>query len=424
MRILNLIIFVFCFGQLAAQDTLRVMHYNLLYYGENTGFCNMNNNNPDQKDAFMRSIVGYLKPDILTVNEISHQTTYHFRMLNQVMNQTGYALYGMSGCPNLAGSGIVNMMYYNTEKLALHSQQVAQSEVRDIDVYRLYHLNEGLVSGDTIFLHCIVAHLKAGNSSSDALSRRVMTENALEYLEDNGRHGNYLFMGDFNVYKSSEQAFQRMIANSHPVFGFYDPVNAIGDWHENWSYSHVHTQSTHSSTGGCFSGGGMDDRFDFILINKTLYQQAEKIYYLEGSYHAPGQDGKRLNGSLLDPPNISLPAYVLDALYGMSDHLPVVMDLVVDETLGTGEEDILPGMAVSYNNPAKEVLKLRIDPANPGQAELSLLDSTGRSVYRHSTPLLRQNLITIPLGGLPPGMYFLLVQQEKAFYSGKVLIIK
>jgi len=100
------------------------------------------------------------------------------------------------------------------------------------------------------------------------------------------------------------------------------------------------------------------------------------------------------------------------------------MDLVVDETLGTGEEDILPGMAVSYNNPAKEVLKLRIDPANPGQAELSLLDSTGRSVYRHSTPLLRQNLITIPLGGLPPGMYFLLVQQEKAFYSGKVLIIK
>ena len=55
-----------------AQDTLTVMQYNLLYYGNyNTGYasCFETNNNTQLKDECIRTILNYIKPDILTVNE-------------------------------------------------------------------------------------------------------------------------------------------------------------------------------------------------------------------------------------------------------------------------------------------------------------------------------------------------------------------
>ena len=423
MRIIYLFLFLFSLNFLTAQDTLTVMHYNTLYYGYHPGFCNITNNNPDLKDAYLQTILEYVKPDIFTVNEISSESAFHEHVLNEVMNQTGYALYEMSASPNLAGSNIVNMLYYNSGKLALHSQEVAQTEIRDIDVYRLYKLNEGLLEGDTIFINCIVAHLKAGNNLSDRRDRDTMTNNTLNYLETHGEPGNYLFMGDFNFYKSSESAFQLMINNDDPVFRFYDPVNEIGDWHTNWEYSHVHTQSTHTILGGCPSGGGMDDRFDFILINQNLYDQSDKVYYLEGSYWALGQDGMRLDGSLLDPPNTSLPAYMLDALYGMSDHLPVIMDLVVEEWIGIFETPAEPQLHVTYNNPVTDHLRVKVRTDTPGPAEVILVSVGGNIVFHESIVLNRSNSISIPLDIVSSGMYFLNIKQETSSYTGKVLVL-
>ena len=424
MRIFILLLFILQLSHLNGQDTLRVMHYNLLYYGESTGFCNFTNNNPDLKDAWLRTIIGYVRPDILTVNEMSEKSTYQQRVLSEVMNQTGYALFEMAACPNTAGSKIVNQLYYNSEKLALHSQVVAQNEVRDIDVYSLYYLNEGLLEGDTIFVSCIVAHLKAGTSSSDKLERKIMTENTLDYLEANGKSGNYLFMGDFNVYDSGEDAFQLMIYNDDPVFRFYDPVDAIGDWHTNSSYRDVHTQSTHTGSGGCHAGGGMDDRFDFILMNKAMHDQTDKIYYLESSYWALGQDGQRLDESLIDPPNTCLPAYVLDALYGMSDHLPVIMDIVVDEALGVDEAIAASRLNVVYNNPVKDLLKLRFSNTVAGSADIMLLSTSGGIVYKEQFSLSRNGIVSIPLDRYPAGMYILRIEAVEKFFTGKVVVIR
>ncbi|NQT77680.1 MAG: T9SS type A sorting domain-containing protein [Bacteroidetes bacterium] len=423
MRIYSLILFLFAVTHLASQDTLRVMHYNTLYYGYHPGFCNITNNNPDLKDAYLRTILEYVKPDIFTVNEISAATTFHDHVLNEVMNQTSYALYEMSASPNLAGSNIVNMLYYNAEKLVLQSQEVAQDSIRDIDVYRLYSLNEGLSEGDTVFIHCIVAHLKAGDNSTDRSKREVMVHNTLNYLETYGKPGNYLFMGDFNFYKSSEAGFQLMINNNDPVFRFYDPVNEIGNWHINWEYSHVHTQSTHTILGGCPSGGGMDDRFDFIMINQNLYDQSDRAFYLEDSYWALGQDGMRLDGSLLDPPNTSLPAYMLDALYGMSDHLPVIMDLVVEEWIGITETFAEPQLYVTYNNPVTDQLRVKVRTDTPGPAEVIMVSVGGNIVFHESILLKRSNDISIPLDIVSAGMYFLNIKQETSSYTGKVVVL-
>ena len=87
MRITILLLLTFILNTLAAQDTLRVMQYNLLYYGVNTGFCNFTNNNPDVKDAYLRTIIEYVKPDIFTVNEITQTLSYQQHILDEVMNQ-------------------------------------------------------------------------------------------------------------------------------------------------------------------------------------------------------------------------------------------------------------------------------------------------------------------------------------------------
>ena len=168
----------------------------------------------------------------------------------------------------------------------------------------------------------------------------------------------------------------------------------------------------------------MDDRFDFILINKTLYDQADRVYYLQDSYWALGQDGIRLDGSLLDPPNTSLPAYMLDALYGMSDHLPVIMDLVVHESLGVSETLTGPTLHVSYNNPVTNYLRVKIRTDTPGHAEVMLVSVGGNIVFHESILLNRNNSFSIPLDTVSSGMYFLRIEQEAASFSGKVVVIR
>ncbi|MCK5765090.1 MAG: T9SS type A sorting domain-containing protein [Bacteroidales bacterium] len=422
MRIILLILFIFSLSFLNAQDTLRVMHYNLLYYG-NGGFCTSSNNNTDLKDAYLRTIVAYSKPDIFTVNELRKESSYHIRILDDVMNQAGSIFYEMAESPNLAGSIIVNQLYFNTEKLVLHSQEVAQDSIRDIDIYSLYALNEGLLNGDTVFIHCIVAHLKAGDNGTDRDKREAMVQNTLDYLEAYGKTGNYLFMGDFNFYKSSEAGFQLMINNIDPVFRFYDPVDEIGSWHNSSVYRHVHSQSTRTAQTGCGAWGGMDDRFDFILMNKVLHDEADNMYYLEGSYRALGQDGQRLNGSLLDPPNTSLPAYVLDALIGMSDHLPVIMDLVINDELSIVDPR-LSIVDVRYNNPVRDELKLRFSNTAAGPADIMLLSTSGVAIYREHFSLSRNGIVSIPLDRFPAGMYFLRVEAEEGSFIGKVIVIR
>ncbi|HSG67758.1 MAG TPA: T9SS type A sorting domain-containing protein, partial [Bacteroidales bacterium] len=251
--------------------------------------------------------------------------------------------------------------------------------------------------------------------------REEMTANTLSYLEANGRPGNYLFMGDFNLYESAEPAFQSMLNNNDPVFRFYDPVDQVGDWHANSDYREVHTQSTHTDSDGCHASGGMDDRFDFILMNEVLNGKADKVYYLDGSYHALGQDGLRLDGSLIDPPNTILPAYVIDALYNMSDHLPVIMDIVVDESLGLADHYQTTGLKVFYRNPAEDILTIHVQSKQALRVSISLVSVSGSRVYQEHTRLHYMDTISIPLNGLAPGMYFLHMKAGKETLVRKVI---
>lgn len=320
-----------------AQDTLKVMHYNLLYYGKNTSYCTSSNNSIDAKNGNLKTIIKYIRPDIFSVNELDGNSSYPITddatyLLNNALNVDGINYYSRTPFPQVY---LANTIFYNTQKLKLKNHTPISFNIssdKAFNAYTFYYNAPDLaITNDSAFVTCIVAHFKAGSYSEDVQERVVEAGIVMDYLTNLGVAGNYLFMGDLNLYTSSEGAFQKLINPSNTLYKFYDPANQIGDWNNNYDYRFVHTQSTHVS-GDCHSGGGMDDRFDFILASDYIMNGTQKVAFVPGSYKAIGQDGNAFNSSINISTNTSVPSTVAQALYNMSDHLPVYLELKVDQT--------------------------------------------------------------------------------------------
>jgi hypothetical protein len=304
------------------------------------------------------------------------------------------------------GSYLVNMLYYNTSKLALKSQSYILTSPRITDVYNLYYKSDDLENSDTTFITCIVTHLKAGNTSGDASDRAIAAQQIMSYMNNRGLNGNILFMGDFNVYTSSETAFQRFMTPTAAGMQLFDPVNALGDWQNNIQFSSYHSQSTHTY-GDCHSGGGMDDRFDFILASESVMEGTRGLKYIEDSYWAYGQDGNRLNQSLISPSNTTLPSSVLSALYNMSDHLPVVLKLEIDSDLYTGTvNQDFNSQKIKVINPVSSSLIMWSEGNKTETVNLQIINLQGSVVLEKQITLSPREKISIPTN-LDPGIYLL-----------------
>jgi endonuclease/exonuclease/phosphatase family metal-dependent hydrolase len=400
---------------LSAQDTLTVMHYNLLYYGQGTGFCNNSNNSLEMKDPNLRLILNEIKPDIFTVNEMSSSQIVHQHMLDENLNTAGVNHYRKVNYNPSSSSNIVNMLYYDSRKLRLKKQSVAQSLVRDIDVYELYYNSNDLDQGDTTFVICIVAHLKAGSGSSESETRRKQVENTMQYLDTRYSNDNVLFMGDFNFYSGYEPGFQLMLNYTNPAMRFIDPIGQIGDWNNNAFYAPIHTQSTHTSaTSGCPAGGGMDDRFDFILISDEVRFGTDNVLYVPGSYKAFGQDGKRFNGAINGPPaNTAVSQQIADALFNFSDHLPVVLKLRIDKILKTQEINLKPFALEIAPNPVREQLQISFNQLVSGNIRIQIWDVQGQLVAEdHQYFSSGRQIADYDVNGFEQGLYFIRLTDE------------
>ncbi|HKL09420.1 MAG TPA: T9SS type A sorting domain-containing protein [Bacteroidales bacterium] len=340
-----------------AGDTLKVMHYNLLYYGKNYYECDNNTNSIDEKNESLKTIIQHVQPDIFSVNEldgegwspVSDDATY---LLENALNVEGVTKYRRTEFPEIF---LANTLFYNHEKLTLKKHYPISfyysGSHKIFNVYQFYFRAEDLAqTNDTAFVTCIVAHLKAGSGYYDDSpdQRDFETRIIMNYLKNNEEPGNILLLGDLNVYSPTEKAFQNLINPDYPRYAFNDPAGQIGEWSGNAEYRYYHTQSTHTR-GDCFSTGGMDDRFDFIMASDDIMGGGKKMQYIDGSYNTIGQDGSFFNQAMNISTNTSVPAEVALALYNMSDHLPVYLELEVDQT------------AVSL-----DVSNISFAPENPG----------------------------------------------------------
>jgi len=400
-----------------AQDTIRAMHYNLLYYGVNFQSCNATTNDVAQKEQYLRTIVNYYKPDILSCNELGKHDSVVDRLLDSVFNYNGTNSFARAAIGNLSNSGIITMIYYNQDKLVLQSQYSIKTKYRDFVFHKFYYKAPDLSAwGDTAFINCISTHLKAGDTPQDILERKAMVDSLMKHLNTLNTSGNYLLLADLNFYGASESGFQALINHSNPNIRFYDPINQIGEWHENQAFRFYHTQSTRTSGNGCPSTGGMDDRFDFILASSPIVNGPHKhVKYIPNSYKTPGQDGQRFNGSLINPVNYSAPSSIITAMYELSDHLPVLLDLQVGLNVGITELSEEHRLWIQVQNPVlNRQVEMQIYSENEDIANIKIHSVTGTLVMESSSSLHQgTNNIGISVSSLAQGVYLLNVNSTK-----------
>ena len=410
---------------LSAQDRVKVMSYNLLNYGNTTSYCTQTNNSILAKNGYNATIIDYVKPDILGVVEMGSADFVHQMFLDSALNINGVSNYARAKKMNTSGSSIISYLYYNTDKFGIAGVVSLQNQVRDIVLFRLYYKSPTLsATHDTAFINCIVAHLKSSNSSADRTTRTQMVNQALGYLSNHYPADNYLFMGDLNLYSSNEGAYQALLNYSNASYKFYDPINTPGNWNNNSSYAAVHTQSTHSSSNGCAAGGGLDDRFDFILMSNALKTGSKHISYVSGSYKAIGNDGNHFNTSINNGTNNSVPANVLSALYNNSDHLPVVLELDLDNTIaGVSDIEKANQIQVRYENPINNNLELLINSQESQRVEVRIYDIQGRQIASRTELISGNSRIQFDMSSMAKGLYIIQIMgtQNQVIFNGKVI---
>jgi hypothetical protein len=264
---------------------------------------------------------------------------------------------------NPSGSEIVSLLYYNSNKLGIKSQTPIATQGRDIAFYRLYH-KPIAANNDTVWLYVAVGHLKAGGTASDIAQRGQEAGSLVQHWRSTGLRGNLLVMGDLNVSASTEPAFDSLLnAGSVPNHRLKDPVSRLGSWSGNSSFALWHTQSPRTTSNGCASGGGLDDRYDHILVNDFVMGDSAGLRYVPASFRILGNDGNRFNGNVNGTFNASVPLSVANALYEISDHLPVVLKLAVGPALPSSTQG---GPNSDASGQGTKGLRLVCDPLQPG----------------------------------------------------------
>lgn len=396
-------------------DTLRVMTYNLLNYRNVTSWCTSQNNDPALKESKLKIVHWYYRPHLLLCNEIGANPTSNYSLLlDNVLNTGGSTSYKAASFSNNHFSSLVNMLYYDSDKLVLHDQDAVTRDlggsnlVRVIDVYTLYYNDPNLaITQDTVFITAIVGHLKAGSTTSDENDRADATEALMDYLKNNEIRGNVMIGGDFNIGSSNAPSYQNLVNESDPSYRFHDPIEKPGNWSGNVNFEINHTQSTRSSNtnGGCFSGGGLDDWFDHMLIQFPMTASSNSVSYIPGTYKALGNPGNAYNQELPTINNPSVPNAVAEALYEISDHLPVVMELQV-RSQSVGIEKPVE-WELAYPTLIHDHIPVQWTATGSERpVQMELLNLQGQRVASKSLVGL-QGYTELPLTHLPNGLYIL-----------------
>ncbi len=301
---------------------LTIVTYNLLNY-----------NSDATRHPHYKTILNMIEPDVLLVQEILSQTAVN-NFLNLVLNAAdgpgGYA-----AAPFVNGPDTDGAMFYRTAILAYDSNDPTSFAVIPTTLRNIYRwkLRPNGYSSPQAEIYLYTMHLKA-SSGSDNEQRRleevtILRENAAALPPGS----NFVYTGDFNIYFSGEPAYLKMTGIEENNNGrAFDPIATPGNWHDGAQFALIHTQSPRTTSFGGGATGGMDDRFDQILVSAALNDD-QGFSYVPGTYYAFGNDGLHFNNSIVATPVIPEGSTVANAIHQASDHLPVVAGFQVPAVL-------------------------------------------------------------------------------------------
>ncbi|WP_296316459.1 hypothetical protein [Winogradskyella sp. UBA3174] len=389
----------------SAQETFKVMFYNLLNYPLEDAV-------PNREDD-LEFILSDYQPDLFLVCELNNSTG-----ANNVLNITKSAINSnfematyVSNTSDDFGSNqndLQNLLYYDSSKFILEEEIIVPTNLRDFNVYKV-QLNTTDQATNPIEIYIIVCHLKASSGTVNAQRRFNMVLELDNYLNTLPSSSNILLGGDLNVYTASEPAFQELLQDNNNIT-FTDPVNRIGSWNNNTNFVDVFTQSTRTETGLGGTTGGFDDRFDFILTSENMLGSTT-INYVADSYQVYGNNGllscynRRINSTDCGLPNSQFTFETRDALHNFSDHLPVTISLEANVTLLHTEsvatlENFL--LEKTVNNSS---LTLYINSFELYNQDLIIYNNIGQQVksFKSNTDSLQK----FDISDLEDGLYFI-----------------
>ena len=388
-----------------AQENIKTMFYNVLNFPDIS---------PDRIDDLEVIISEYL-PDLFMVCELNDAfgAGLILTKLQTINPNYTQATFFTNTSDDNSGdfNSLQNIIYYDNSKFILEAQDIVQTTIRDFNRYTL-KLNTVNQVANPIRLEVFVGHLKAGNSEEDEIKRFLMVEQLTSYLSNIDANSYVLVAGDMNLYTSNDIAFNKLTDPTEHI-PLVDPINRLGDWHNNSSFIDVLTQSTRTQSGLGGASGGFDDRFDFILTSENMLTNTD-LYYLPNTYKSFGNNSNVdcYNRAINSSDCAELPGAtngysqaMRNALHDMSDHLPVVMELETNEQLlNISESQAITTFNFIRGNVVDTQLSFVLNSSQKDN-EYSIYDVLARKLI---VGKIQNNDITrIDVSNLPKGIYYL-----------------
>lgn len=384
-----------------AQQTIRVATYNILNYAGT------------QRNAYLRTVTQEINADMLIVQEILTQQGVDSFAVSVLQNN--YAT-----IPFEDGPDTDNHMFYKADKLDFVAATYLSTTLREI---ALYIMRE---NSSNELIYFFSAHLKASQGEENEARRLEEVTVLYNYLIQLSDNTNYMLAGDLNVYYSNEPAYQKLIVADEYERQLFDPIDTPGGWHNSFTYAGIHTQSPRlDDIGDGGSTGGLDDRFDFILISEALIDN-----YIPGTYTSFGNDGLHFNQNINNGQNNAVDEETADALFYGSDHLPVYCDFSFGPVSALDEVTSSPRQFTLYSNypnPFNGSTTIHFYLPQTENIEIDLYNSAGSHLGKlfSGSKTAGEHKINISLDHLASGIYYSVFKSESANrHALKMVLIK
>ena len=227
-------------------------------------------------------------------------------------------------------------------------------------------------------LYLFNSHFEAGDSSDiisgfaeNLAGREIEADQIRSYIDANGLgDANVIVGGDLNVDSNFEtsgitifgglSAIEILTAPGNGrVLDPLNPTSAPFTYTFNSSISRYLTQSPCEFSCGDLTGGGIDDRFDFLLQSDELLD-GEGVAAIPGTLRSFGNNGSTFNDAINVGNSATINgltsftnSQVLNALASASDHLPVIEEFqlpaVLDAVLAAVPATVMLGETVDLD---------------------------------------------------------------------------
>lgn len=342
IRCLLVVGFAASIGASSAPAQLRVATWNVTSYSTQIP----SNRDPSIQTAVYDVFQGRsLAPDVLVFQEVLSQAAANNlrTILNNAVNSPG----DWELAQFVNGNDTDSALLYRTSKVTVTNVTVVAAggpppnHPRNIMRYTV-RLNGYAPGAHGADLYIYSSHMKAQDDGSgvDEQQRLLEAQRIRLNAASLPAAAQFMLVGDFNIRSSSAPEYVELVGSQANNAGrLFDPISTPGSWNNNCNFRIVHTQDP-------VGAGGMDDRFDQILVKQTLIDGLGFDYignaaipystttWNDGnhSYRAWGNDGTSCNGQLTVEGNTMVGPVIAQALKTSASnggHLPVFVDLRV-----------------------------------------------------------------------------------------------